>query len=152
MAELWLSILLWERDDARARREIKRTVKTAGELGLFRLQALALAIEARQHHVLGDTAQADAASASATALLERYGAELSDRIVIAGTRALVLNASGRRGDARSSVRELRRQVRVENRALLDPQLRRAQRRYATRLLESVLSADGPVYPRTSAPD
>jgi tetratricopeptide (TPR) repeat protein len=152
LAGLWLSVLLWERDDERAADQVARTVATAGELGLFRLRALALALQARQFHAAGDLRRASDTSATAQDLLARYGAELVDGIVISGTRALVLHAAGRRGEARALVRRLRRTMRDENRAVARPELRGAQRRYTTRLLEAVLSPDGPLYPRSPVGD
>ena len=47
LAGLWLGILLWEQDDPDARSQIERVVRQAREIGLGRVEALALAIRAR---------------------------------------------------------------------------------------------------------
>jgi hypothetical protein len=80
-------------------------------------------------------------------LLGTYGAELSDRIVIAGTRALVLSTMGKAKDARALEKKLEDRLRRENARIRSPLLRMRQKRASERLLEAVLSPEGPVFPR-----
>ncbi|MEM7311124.1 MAG: protein kinase [Planctomycetota bacterium] len=147
IAESWLGILLWEADDPSSRAAVERATESAREIGFYRAEALALAILARIHRAGGDLAAAQSASGRSAELVYLYGAEMVDRIVCLGTRALVLSSGGRGGEGRTLVRELRRHMRRENGRIRSNTLRRGQRAYSTRLLELVLSADGPVYPR-----
>ena len=64
-----------------------------------------------------------------------------------GTHALVLISAGRKGEARMLTRELRQRMRLDNSRIVSDTLRKGQGAYATKLLEQVLSPDGPVYPR-----
>jgi ATP/maltotriose-dependent transcriptional regulator MalT len=147
IAETWLGILLWEADDPGARGVIQRAADSAHEIGFYRAEAVALAIIARIHRARGDLEAAERDSRLAADRVELYGAELVDRIVCLGTRALVLDARGEQHQARDVVRSLRRRMRRENSRIRSGELRRGQRSYSTRLLELVLSPDGPVYPR-----
>ncbi|MCK6447020.1 MAG: AAA family ATPase [Planctomycetes bacterium] len=147
LAGLWLGILLAERLDPEAERLLARVSTLSGEIGLARVEALALAVSARIYVHQRRHEQAEAAATRAHELLERHGAELADRIVITGTFALVLEALGRSRAARELVKTLRARLRVENRRLRAPALRRGHRVASTRLLEEVLSAEGTIYPR-----
>ncbi len=150
LASLWLAILLWERSDRESETAIVRALSNAREIGFYRAEAVALAIRARIHTAAAQIGQALEDSARAAELLTRHGAELFDRIVITGTRALVLFAAGDLEASRDMARELRRRMRRDNQRIQDPALRRAQRFYSTRLAEAVLSPDGPLYPRDTA--
>ncbi len=147
LAGLWLGILLWERGDPEAARLLGRTAELAREIGLDRVEAVTLAIQARIALLGGELPRALQAIERAAHLLELRGAELPDRVAIAGTRALVLESAGRSGEAAELRAGLRRRLRRENQRIrgLIPQQR--HRLAATRLLESVLSAEGLVYPR-----
>jgi hypothetical protein len=95
----------------------------------------------------GDLEAAFASSEEANALLAKVGAELGDRIVIAGTHALVLESLGRREQAASATKKLSERLRVESARIKSPLLRLRHQRTAQRLVEAVLSPEGPVYPR-----
>jgi tetratricopeptide (TPR) repeat protein len=150
IAETWLGILLWEADDPTARGVVERATRAAQEIGYYRAEAVALAILARIRRAGGDVEEAVRASARAAELVRLYGAELSDRIVVLGSHALVLHTAQREAEGRTVVRDLRRHMRRENARIRDADLRRGQRAYSTQLLELVLSPDGPVYPRSRA--
>jgi len=150
LAELWLGLLLWERDDELAEGSIRRAVELAGEIGFHRAESLGLAIASRIHLLRGELEQADAASERAVALSEHHGAELCDAITVVGTRVLVLRRLDREEDAERTLRRLRERMKKSFRRVSDAVVRRDQRAYSERLLEAVLSPDGPVYPRTPA--
>jgi predicted ATPase len=147
LATLWLGLLEAEEGDAHARVSLSRALELAREIAFYRAEALALALSARLHHERGDGANAARESAEAQRLLERHGAELTDRIVIAGTRALLLRAEGQAAAAERVLSELRRRIRTGQKRLRAPDLRAAQELYTARLLRAVLAGDGPVFPR-----
>ncbi len=147
LATLLLGILLWEADEPTAGAEIERGTHLAREIGFYRAEAVGLAILARIHRARGDLDRADRASLRASELVQLHGAEMADRIAILATRAFVLHAIGRSGEARALVKELERRIRLENARIRAPDIRRGQREYSSRLLEAVLSPEGPVYPR-----
>jgi hypothetical protein len=147
LATLWLGLLEAEEGEARARASLARALALAREIAFYRAEALALALSARLAHGRGERAAAEHDSAEALRLLERHGAELTDRIVIAGTRALLLAAHGEKPAAERVRRQLERRVRASNKRLRTAELRTAQERYTARLLGAVLADDGPVFPR-----
>jgi tetratricopeptide (TPR) repeat protein len=147
LAQVWLGILLTEREDPEAQPLLGNAIEVARDMGFYRAEAVAQAISARIDRARGDLDAALERSRRASELLDRHGSELLDRIVIAATRGLVLESAGRKSEARSHVRALRRRVRSDSERIRDEELRRDQRRYATRLLEAALSPDGPIYPR-----
>jgi hypothetical protein len=85
------------------------------------------------------------------ALLDRFGAELSDRIVITGTHALVLRTDGVEKRATELEKRLSERLRRETARIRSPLLRLRHQRASRRLLEAVLSPSGPVYPRVGEP-
>ena len=117
-----------------------------------RAEALALAIRSRVEREADRLDSALAQSERALGLISRQGAELPDRIVVVGTRALVLNSAQRTEEAEALVDELRRRMRRENERIENEELRRAHRSATTRLLEAVLSPAGLIYPRISLDD
>ena len=148
LASLWLGLLLLcvEREGTEADSLLANAESTAGELGLNRVKALALAVHARRHWAVGRAAQAESCATAAHDLLVAHGAELFDRIVIVGTFALVLSDRDR---AKNLVRELRRHLRREN-GKIEALIARSRHRFATtRLLQAVLTIEGPLYPRIS---
>ena len=147
LAHVFLALLLWEEDDHSARAGLERAIQMATDVGFYRAEAVGRAILARVERAHGNLQSADDQSAEAFELLKTHGAELGDRIAIAGTRALVLHTRGESRQARIIVRSLRRRLRNANREIKDPRLRRSQRVHSTDLLEAVLSPDGPVFPR-----
>lgn len=148
LADLWLGLLLYEHEDDGARATIQGALVRAEEIGFHRAEAVGRAIQARVHLLDGRRPRAQEEADRAWALLERHGLELVDRIVVAGTCALLLQDDGRPGEARDVLRELRRRIRRTARRIRRPDLRRALATYATALLDAVLTLDGPVYPRT----
>ncbi len=152
LASLWLAILLWERDDPASHASVDKALAAAREIGFYRAEAVGLSIRARIRRAEAARGQRPlddglADSARALAIVEQHGAELVDRIAVTGTRALLAHTAGFEEESRRLVVDLRRRMRRENERIEDPSLRRAQRTYTTRLLEAVLSVDGPVYPR-----
>jgi tetratricopeptide (TPR) repeat protein len=152
LGSLWLGTLLWEQGDPEGPRLLAAAGTLASEVGLGRIEALALAIQARHEHQLGRSETALTLSARALALLEANGAELADRIVLVGTRALLLRQSGEGEPAEALLAELRRRIRRENERIDNGLLRRRHRLGTGRLLEAALSDDGRVYPRVPLGD
>ena len=111
------------------------------------MSSLGMAVYARLGLALGDRATAWERLQRARELLDRYGAELGDRIVIAGTEALLLAQDGRTREARSIARELARAIRRQSARLSTTISQQRQRRANSRLLRAVLSPQGPIYPR-----
>jgi len=148
LARTFLGILLWENSDPSAAAMLERAAALSGEMGLNRITALVSGVRARiallQAH---DHAAALAWSAAAEDLVRRFGAELADRIVILGTRALVLETSGLVDEARAIERDLLDRLQRENTRVRSPLRRLRQSRAGQRLLRAVSSADGPLYPR-----
>jgi len=148
LARTFLGILLWENNDPSAAAMLERAAALSGEMGLNRITALVSGVRARiallQAH---DHAAALAWSAAAEDLVRRFGAELADRIVILGTRALVLETSGLVDEARAIERDLLDRLQRENTRVRSPLRRLRQSRAGQRLLRAVSSADGPLYPR-----
>lgn len=147
LARLFLGILLWEAHDPEAAPMLARTAELAVEMGLNRVEAVSLALQARILREQGELPGALNASTRAMDLLARYGAELGDRIVITGTHALVLEGHGQREEGRALERKVSERLKRENARIKSPLLRLRQARASQRLLEAVLSPDGPVYPR-----
>jgi len=150
LATLWLGLLEAEEGDVHARDSLARALALAREIGFYRAEALALALSARLSHARGERTAAERESADALRLLERHGAELTDRIVIAGTRALLLAAHGEIAAAGRVRRQLERRVRAGHGRLRTAELRAAQELYTGRLLRTVLDVDGPVFPRRAS--
>lgn len=149
LARLFLGILLWEAADPEARSMLERAGELSVDMGLNRLEAVSCAIRARIHREGADLAAAHALSARAMELLARFGAELSDRIVIEGTHALVLRTLDRAEEAAEIELALRERVERENGRLESPLARLRHSRASERLLGAVLSPEGPVYPRAA---
>ena len=147
LSTLWLGLLEAEQDDPRAGASLARAVELAREIAFYRAEALGLSLTARHAHARGDAAAAERDGARAQELLERHGAELADRVVIAGTRAFLLRETGRARESERVREELEKRMRARRRRIRDPELRAAQRAYGRRLLEAVMSGEGPVFPR-----
>lgn len=147
LAARFLGTLLAEDGRPGASELLERALELAREMGFHRLEAVALAIRARVRRQARDLPSALADSERAAGLADRYGAELIDRVVINGTRALILAEAGERERAGELVRALRRRLRRENARVEAPLLKRRMRLSSARLLRAVLSAEGPVYPR-----
>jgi len=147
LARVWLGLLLWEEDHAEARAMIERGTELANEIGFYRAEAFGLAILARVWRD-ADQAKAERESLHALELVERHGAELADRIVVVGTRALVLRGAKQGREARVLVGDLRSRIAHGAELIQDSELRQGLLDYTTRLLRAVLSPDGPVLPRS----
>jgi site-specific recombinase XerD len=131
---------------------LERAHELALEMGLNRVEAMTCALRARLHREKGELDAALALSEHAMELLERFGAELSDRIVIAGTHALVLRTLERESEARPIIERLTDRVERENARLASPLHRLRHTRATERLIAAVLSPEGPVYPRVRVDD
>lgn len=147
LSTLLLGLLEAEQGEERALASLTRALELAREIAFYRAEALGLALLARQRHAHGDQAGAERDGARALELLARHGAELTDRIVIAGTRAFLFREHGRAAEAERVLVELGKRTRTSQRKLKSVELRAAQRAYAERLLGAVLTSQGPVYPR-----
>jgi len=150
LASLWLSILLWERDDPLSSASIEHSVRLAREIAYHRAEALGLAIAARIERAEGRAEAARQFSERALQLLERHGAEVPDRIVIRATHALVLESGGDARAGRREIERLRKEIDERVAAIESAPLRAGLQGYSRRLLAAAHSADGPVYPRTVA--
>lgn len=149
VASLFLGILLAEDGDAEAAGMLQRACDRALALGLNRLEAVGRSIEGRMLFARGELERALQCSERAMELLERNGAEWMDRTVIVGTRAVLLEANGEEDEAEALVLRLERRLRKLNDGLASSLLRRRQRLLQRRLLEAVLSHEGPVFPRVA---
>jgi tetratricopeptide (TPR) repeat protein len=148
LARTFLGILLWEKDDPTAALVLERAAALAAEMGLNRISGLVCGVRARI--ALLQARDHDAAltwSARGEESVRRYGAETADRLVILGTRALVLETAGLVDEARAIERDLLERLERQNQGVRSPLLRLRQRRAGERLLAAVLSAEGPLYPR-----
>ncbi len=147
LASLFLGVLLGEADRTETRNRVEEATRLASEAGLYRTEALSLAIEARLDLQARNSKRAHECADRTAYLLERYGAELFDRVVIEGTAALVAREFGNAGRADELERALKRRLKRESARLGSDVLRRRHRAASNRLLETVLSKDGPLYPR-----
>ena len=147
LATLFLGILLWEADDPEARATLESAEQMAADIGLGRVEQLAVALRARIEHAAGRLEEAVAASARAVAGMERHGAEWNDRVVVLGTHAMCLASASDKKGAKAAETSLRRQLERENKALASPALRARHRRRSEALIAAVVSPEGPVYPR-----
>ncbi len=148
LASLFLGTLLAEANDAEAERLLEQSIRIASEAGLARVASLGLTLHARVALAAGDRALAWERLARGLELLERFGAELGDRIVIAGTQALLLEQDGRARESTAIASELERAIRRESGRRQTPIAQQRQRVAGTRLLRAVLSSEGPIYPRS----
>jgi hypothetical protein len=144
-----LGILAAEGERSDASQLIDSATKLARSAGLHRIEAIGLAIRARIDQINGDSHRAADGLERALWLLERYGAELLDRIVILSTQAMVLDTLEQSERARTVVKALRKKMRKENERIEGATLRRRHRLATTRLLEYALSPEGPVFPRSA---
>ncbi|MEQ1892941.1 MAG: hypothetical protein ABL998_10390, partial [Planctomycetota bacterium] len=147
LSTLWLGLLEAEEGDARARASLERAVELARDIAFYRAEAVSLALLARLLRLAGDSARAERESALALELVARHGAELCDRIVIAGTHALLLGELGRTKERKRVLEELEQRTRASHKALRQRELAEAQAGYAERLLAAALSPEGPIFPR-----
>jgi tetratricopeptide (TPR) repeat protein len=150
LARLFLGILLWESSDPEAAPMLQRAAELAVEMGLNRVEALASAMRARIFRETGDLPAALEWSAHAMALVDRFGAELADRIAITGTRALILSSAGETDEAHALEAQLRERLKRESARIHSPLMRMRHKRASELLLAGVLSPEGPVYPRLQA--
>lgn len=149
LADLFLGILLAETDRDGAGESLELASERARTLGLHRMEALGLGLRARLAMFDHAAETALELAQRADGLVERYGAEIPDRIVICATHALILRRAGHRRRGDKLERELRRSVKRQNQRLDDPALRTPHWRHAARLLETTLSSEGPIYPRAT---
>ncbi len=147
LARLFLGILLWEQSDAEALATLEGVGELAVEIGLNRIAAVSLALQARVHHEAARIQRAAELAQRALGLLERFGAELHDRIVITGTQALLLSTLARDAEAERLAGDLRERIQSDAARMRSPLFKLRYARAAERLLSAVLSPEGPVWPR-----
>ncbi len=146
-ASLFLGILIGEQGLSGAADLVRRAHRLSTALGLQRHLALTVAVEARLARERGDSGEALRCALQAQRLSDEHGAELPDRIVISATLSLALTESGRTKRAIQVRRRIERKIRSDNERLGSRLKRRRHLRWTHALLESALSADGPLYPR-----
>jgi tetratricopeptide (TPR) repeat protein len=146
-ASLFLGILIAEQGLAGARDLVRRSHRLSTSLGLQRHLALTVAVEARLAREAGERREALRGALRAQRLTEVYGAELPDQIVVSATLSLTLAESRRTKLAIQVRRRIERQILADNDRLGSRLKRRRHLRWTRALLESALSADGPLYPR-----
>ncbi|MEE8469591.1 MAG: hypothetical protein V3T22_14115, partial [Planctomycetota bacterium] len=149
LASVFLGILLGEAGDIEAPQVLARATELAADMGLHRMQATSLALRARLARQGGDVEHADRFSLRALQILERFGGELADRVVIFATRAVVLEELGRSEAARSLDQTIQKRVRRVNEAIEAPILRQRHHRAMASLWASARSTTGPVFPRVA---
>lgn len=151
LAGIWLGIVLWETGDSTARETTQLATQAAHEIGFQRAEAVGLSLLARMDREQGDPALALEQSERALQLLETRGAELFDRLVILGTRSMVLRAAGDEKGARALENRARRYLAREHRRAGKQAWADEQSAYGNALLASVLSPDGAFLPRPFTP-
>ncbi len=146
LARLFLGTLLAEQGSPEGPGLVGRSLERATQLALPRLEAMARALQARVDLAAGALDHADQQSAQAVERLRRTGAETADRVVVSGTRALILASLGRSEEARRARRHAERAVR---RAVSRVRGRDAEglEQALQRLAASALDPEGPLYPR-----
>jgi tetratricopeptide (TPR) repeat protein len=147
LARMFLGILLWEQNDPEALATLEGVSSLAQSIGLNRIAAVSFALQARVHREAGRMPRAAELAERATELLERFGAELHDRIVISGTQALVLTTLARDSEAERLAARLRERIESDAARMRSPLFKLRYVRAAERLLSAVLSPEGPVWPR-----
>ena len=147
LASLWLGTLLAEDDQREGARLIESAESLAGRLGLGRVGSVATALRARV--ALADRQPELALKRSELAMekLGRHGAELLDRIVIAGTHALCLQRNGRSAEAARARAQLERTIQRTNEGIANPQLRKEHAGAAARALAAATTELGHLVPR-----
>jgi tetratricopeptide (TPR) repeat protein len=121
LSTLWLGLLEAEQGEAARAHLPRRALELAREIAFYRAESLGSRSRRACATRAGDRPGADATSARAFELLERHGAELTDRIVIAGTRVLVLRAPGPRRRGRRGARPSSRSARARASGALAPE-------------------------------
>ena len=147
LAALFLGVFLAEQGERDAPALVTRARRLASELGSSRVEALALAVEARLLVQAGEIDAAHRLASDGWTLVERHGAELPDRIVIGGTLALVHDLRGEPGAAEELERALRARMERDNARLTSTLLRQRHRRWTAALLVTARSSEGVLYPR-----
>lgn len=148
LACLWLGTLLSERESPEGAHLIERSTRVARRLGLGRVVTVGLALQARVALARRDVEGALARSQEAMEALERFGAELPDRVVVVATRALALRRGGRDEEAETLDTELGRTVRRVNQRIHNTVLRREHGEAARRAFAAASTEIGYLTPRT----
>lgn len=146
LACVWLAALAWERDDASAAALLDEGVDAAREAGHYRAEAVARSLRARRSALAGDGETAESESLRALTIIDRHGAELFDRILVVGSRAVILRRTARAELADPLEADLRARIRHPDPPIRDAELARAREAYALLLLEGVLTTRGPIHP------
>lgn len=143
---LFLGILLGEQGDPGAAKMLARCSRVSRRIGNTRTEAVCISMQSRILYQT-DPERALGHSNRAVGLLERAGAELIDRIVIRGTHAMILEATGHEAEFKLEVLRLRRRMRAGAGRIESPLLQRRLRLATGQLLRAALSPEGPVYRR-----
>jgi serine/threonine protein kinase/tetratricopeptide (TPR) repeat protein len=146
LASVWHGMLAWERNDPTARATLADAVATARDLGHYRAEAVARALLARLHSLSNEHDESRRESERAVSILVRHGAELFDRILIEGSRALVLRRAGEPALAEPLEAALRTRIESPTPPIVNAEVADARRTYARQLLAGVLDAEGPIFP------
>ncbi len=146
LVELALFASLAERDVVEAGRSLERASELAREIGFGRGEAVALALRSRLQLRRGRPQLALIDSEQALDGLERFGAELSDRITICGSRAAALRHAGATRDAKAAESELRAHVARVRKGVSDRRLARSLGRRADALIARAVGDDLVVEP------
>lgn len=146
LAMVWLGALAWERDDPAASGLLQEAVRSARDAGHYRAEAVARSLLARRHVLAGEAEAAESESKRAITIVERHGAELFDRIIVAGSRAVVLRRLGRQREADPIENDLRRRIESPTPPIRSEELARTRAEYALKLLDGVLTTEGPIHP------
>ncbi len=152
LAALFLGILLGEKGETGADDLVRRATALSEELGQGRIEAVSAAIEARIAFGCDQLDLALARSGHGWDLVLRHGAELPDRIVVGGTRALTLRLAGRHLEADRLVKAIEKRIDSDNASLDTAIMRQRHRRWTVSLLASTLDTNGPLYPRLTVGD
>ncbi|MEO0650217.1 MAG: protein kinase [Planctomycetota bacterium] len=148
LCDLWLGILMWEQGTAGARTRIGRALDLASDIGFHRAEAVGRAVRARIDARKGDLEAASRQATRAAELVREHGAELSDRIVVVGTQALIDDLRSNEVASRAAIEGLLDRLDTAERRIRDPRLRADFGDYSRRLLDATARLDSPVYPRT----
>jgi tetratricopeptide (TPR) repeat protein len=146
LASVWHGMLAWERNDSSARATLADAVATARDLGHYRAEAVARALLARLHSLSNEHEESRRESERAVSILSRHGAELFDRILIEGSRAMALRRAGDSAAAEPIEAGLRERIESPTPPIGNAEVAEARRSYALQLLGGVLDAEGPIFP------
>jgi tetratricopeptide (TPR) repeat protein len=147
LCDLWLGILLWERGVDGARTQLNGALALADEIGFSRAGAVGRSVRARIALRAGDLGAAEVDVLRAEDALREHGAELSDRLLILGTAAVVHRRLDRASRADALELELDQRVEQALGHVRDPELRRDVARCSAAMRAAAADPRSQVYPR-----